>query len=287
MRNWQRAFLLAATAFTVIRSTPSWAAAESKAVTSGGQTAVTTTNLPDSDLNYLDDGLLWNHNILARSDPAGEDVYCIPARTRLMGIKPTLDTVTKTSGGATQTEQYLQVILDPRPRILGLFGKVQQKLDATSSSPCRALRNSLELDISDVAYVSNKDLGMAAYRGGFDYGALAIPFKVQMTGKRSFSGSSSIGAYLGYRIPWVDSGVEFRPIIFAGAANISTSATTAGTTSSQTVAGLSYGLGLISTIKGSFQVGLVLGFDHVDSAQPYVYNDKPWLSVEIGYSFAN
>ena len=46
-------------------------------------------------------------------------------------------------------------------------------------------------------------------------------------------------------------------------------------------------MGLLFDVKDDFHIGLVLGFDHVSSAQKYQYNDKPWVSFEIGYSFAN
>ncbi len=106
-----------------------------------------------------------------------------------------------------------------------------------------------------------------------------------MTGKNAISGSASLGVYAGYRFP-VDTSIVLRPVVFVGGSYIPTSSSSGGTTTSQTVAGFSYGVGLLTNIKDSLQAGVVLGFDHVDSAQPYAYNDKPWISFEIGYSFA-
>jgi len=126
----------------------------------------------------------------------------------------------------------------------------------------------------------------ADYRVGFDYGLLAVPFKMQMTGKQSFSGSATLGGYIGYRIPLTDLGFEFSPVLFAGASNITVPTAPGSKSPTETAAGFSYGGGFIGRVKESIQVGLVVGFDHVDSAQPYAYNDKPWLSLEIGYSFA-
>jgi hypothetical protein len=136
-----------------------------------------------------------------------------------------------------------------------------------------------------LAYITADVAASVDSRSGFDFGALAVPFKVQMTGKQAFSSSASLGGYVGYRIPvGTDSGLVISPILFAGASNISVPSQSDPTTT-ETVAGLSYGIGFITTVKDSIQVGLVVGFDHVDSAS-YAYNDKPWLSFEIGYSFA-
>lgn len=293
-----------------------------KDVAKPAPTKIVTETVGNASQNYLDDGLVWNHHIRAKQDPAGAYVYCIPADTKLLGIKSTLDSVYSNETTTAKKEDYLAVILDRRKPFLGLLGPVQDELVAKpwrKQKPGEAAKgksadkpitktengvtyiyarnecgkmpdmaNSKPFHYGDVAYVAAEDLGTVAYRGGFDYGALAVPFKVQMSGGRSFSGAAAIGAYLGYRMPWMNTGVEVRPIIFAGVSNITTSAANGtGGTTSQTVAGLSYGTGFITTIKDSFQIGLVVGFDHVDSAQPYAYNDTPWLSVEIGYSFAN
>ena len=74
------------------------------------------------------------------------------------------------------------------------------------------------------------------------------------------------------------------PVGFAGASNISVPSAS-DPSQSQTVAGFSYGGGFITSIKDDVQLGVVVGFDHVD-APNYAYKDKPWLSLEIGYSFA-
>jgi hypothetical protein len=59
-----------------------------------------------------------------------------------------------------------------------------------------------------------------------------------------------------------------------------------GKSSTQTLADPRYGFGPMTRVKDGFQVGLIVGRDHVDSSQPCQYNDKPWLSFEIGHSFA-
>jgi hypothetical protein len=132
--------------------------------------------------------------------------------------------------------------------------------------------------------------GNADYRSGLEYGVLVVPFKVQLSGGKAITGSSTVGGYLGYDFPWMNVGVTFRPVIFAGLSPTSvpssSGTSTSASSTSQTLMGLSYGFGVVSVIKqSSFQVGLICGFDHTDSTS-YAYNDKPWLSFEIGYSFA-
>ena len=257
-------------------------------------TATQTSKTPNSDNNYLDDRLLWDTKISAKADPKDESPsFCFPSRTRLLGHKSTLDTVTRTANGTngstpTQSEQYLQVILDPEPVLFGFSYPPQAAIPAGTAN-CSGFSTDkppLAFNPGDIAYVSTTDLGTLDFRSGIDYGALVVPFKLQTTGKGSFTSSASVGGYVGYRIPWMDAGVTFSPVVFAGVSNISTSIVSGGKTTSQTLAGLSYGAGLLFTIKNSIQVGAVVGFDHVDAAQPYAYNDKPWVSFEIGYSFA-
>jgi hypothetical protein len=257
-----------------------------------GVTTTSTTVTSNSDTNYLDDVLTWNHYISAKDElNAPSPVFCIPPKKRLMGVKSSLDTVTRTAtpaGGGdpvTSTEQYQAVVLDPRKFWFNLFGDAETAVPALRK--CKDVPTPQILDPGTIAYISNASLARVSSRGGYDYGALIVPFKAQLSGKKSFSGSAAIGGYLGYRLPLRDLGLVFSPIVFAGASNISTSATSGGTTTSQTVAGLSYGFGVLTRVKDSFQVGLIVGWDHVDSAQPYQYNNKPWLSFEIGYSFAN
>jgi hypothetical protein len=268
----------------------------------------------NSEDNYSDDKMLWDDNVagwsnLSQSDP----VYCIPKGVTLVG-KDSDFTPDPNNSSSSAQKKYLRMELGDG-YFFGLFRRSDQvkelvtpgkdgagnvvdpALDRTkhtgdfylpvppdAASICPTVKQPQALYDGQDVYVDSVNVLRADYRAGWDYGALAIPFKVQLSGKQSFSGSASLGGYLGYRFPFA--GVVLRPVVFAGVSNISTSATTGGTTTSQTVAGLSYGFGLLTTIKGSLQAGLVLGFDHVDSAQPYAYNDKPWLSLEIGYSFA-
>lgn len=141
-------------------------------------------------------------------------------------------------------------------------------------------------------------------RYGLAYGALAVPFKYQLTGKKEFQGSATVGPYVGYRFDrqgWAGYGLTV--MAFAGAANVKgeetekktntttdangdTTTTVSKDEDSTNLAAFSYGFGLLGTVKGGFQLGAVLGFDHADSGKGFKYNDKPWLAVQIGYEFS-
>jgi hypothetical protein len=276
---------------------PSVSTKVEKQTTSGGGSS-TSGSISNSSENYLDDRLAWPSAIEATANLGGEIAagYCIPANTRVIGAHAGLDTSVQqtpasgSSGPGTSATQFQAVTLDTNPPYLGLFGPPQTKVAPPSDAAvaCPHVKTpQAYFSPGDLAFISADDMKNVGYRAGFDYGALVVPFKMQLSGARAFTGSTSLGGYIGYQNPIANLGVNVSPIIFAGASNISTSATTGSTTTSQTVAGLSYGTGLLFNIKDSFQAGFVLGFDHVNSTQKYQYNDKPWVSFEIGYSFAN
>jgi len=124
-------------------------------------------------------------------------------------------------------------------------------------------------------------------RTGSTYGALIVPFKWHMQGDREITGSSTVGAYLGYRFETANAiGYTLTPVAFMGAANISVAKTTStGEAKNESLFGFSAGFGLIGTFKKDFQAGVVIGWDHVNKSAGYQYNGKPWLALEIGFSF--
>lgn len=202
----------------------------------------------------------------------------------LVGAQPTDAPLTPvTLPGATPSTMGITPAAQERAFELGTACNA---FAVTGSNPPKLAAAFNPIEEGTEFYISQGDTDNAALRTGWDFGALAVPFKIQLSKTHSFTGSATVGAYVGYRMPFGDLDLNFTPIAFAGASNISTSATTGGTTTSQTVAGLSYGFGVIGKIKDSFQFGLVIGADHVDSAQPYKYNDKPWISFGLGYSFS-
>ena len=108
-------------------------------------------------------------------------------------------------------------------------------------------------------------------------------FALTLTDEDGFVGSASLGGYVGYRVTW--GGTEVQYVMFAGATKVDVSATKDGKTTVESRAGLSSGLGIVTTLKDEFQVGLIVGFDHVGKNSGYQYNGKPWISVSLGYDF--
>ena len=120
-------------------------------------------------------------------------------------------------------------------------------------------------------------------RTGVTYGALVVPFKYQLKGDNDFTGSATLGGYVGYRFETIRQiGLTATPIVFLGASNISVNE---ADDAAKNVMGASFGFGIISTLKGAFQIGAVLGWDRVGKSAGYEYNGKPWLAIEIGFAF--
>jgi hypothetical protein len=113
-----------------------------------------------------------------------------------------------------------------------------------------------------------------------------VPFKFHVTGGKDFTGSATVGPYLGYRAdPEGTLGFGVAFVGFLGAANIAVPEKVNNSASTQNLAGFSWGFGIIGTVKGNFQLGGVIGFDRVSANAGYEYNGKPWVALELGYSF--
>lgn len=131
--------------------------------------------------------------------------------------------------------------------------------------------------------VSNLET-LGAHRSGWTYGMLMVPFKYVISSDRGMRGASTVGGYMGWRQTPV-LGMEYSYIGFVGATVISVHKTENGETKQTDNAGLSAGFGVITKVKGAFQVGGVIGWDMVSRDAGYAANYKPWVSLQIGYSF--
>jgi hypothetical protein len=125
-------------------------------------------------------------------------------------------------------------------------------------------------------------------RTGLSYGTLLIPFKYHLGGDKSFSGSSSLGGYLGWRFDQTSSmGLSTKVVGFLGAANVPVTEVIDGQSKTQQMTGLTYGIGVLGEVKNSFQLGVVVGADRVSKSANYVNDGKPWLAVSLGFGFSN
>lgn len=133
-------------------------------------------------------------------------------------------------------------------------------------------------------------LDIAHARSGWTYGTLVVPYKFQYSGDRSISGGATLGAYVGRRVnipsPWGLSSLSAQVVGFAGLTKVDVQSEAEGKSKTDQLAGISYGVGLLTTVKQAFQVGLVVGADRVAKSANYVNNGKTWISLSVGYAFS-
>lgn len=138
-----------------------------------------------------------------------------------------------------------------------------------------------------VAITDDSLEAVPALREGLAYGTLLVPFKYQLRGDKSFASRASLGGYLGYRNDRTAiSGISLQFVGFVGATSISVTQSVNGTSATQELTGLTYGLGVLGEAKRSFQIGLVVGADRVSKSSQYVNNGKLWVAVSLGFAFA-
>ena len=273
---------------------PAVAADNGNAAGTGG---VSISPIPNSKDNYLDDHLTWRTSIHVHATTAdgGVDLnntYCLPAQSRVIGLAADFTSGAKNPDGKGEAPAtgYLPVQLDPDG---GFF---TQDLPSEMNPPSLKEQDSKKrmCDGSGVPsfplaadtqfFIDTKDLENAD-REGLDFGTLVVPFKFQMSDESAITTSATLGGYVGYRIPIDFIGLRIRPVAFVGLSEVPVSQIGSdGKTKSENLAGLSYGFGLIGTIKDKFNLGIVFGADHVDSVPKYKYQDKPWVSLVLGLS---
>jgi hypothetical protein len=73
---------------------------------------------------------------------------------------------------------------------------------------------------------------------------------------------------------------------FLGGAGVSVEQNIDSEKKMQTLAGVSYGLGVIGSIKNEFQLGVIVGADRVSNNANYGNNGKWWIALGIGFSFS-
>jgi hypothetical protein len=123
------------------------------------------------------------------------------------------------------------------------------------------------------------------HRQGLAFGTLAVPYKYQVRGDRSTSGGATLGGYFGWRETFSNTELQF--VGFAGATKVDVPKVDKDgkADGTQSLAGFSYGLGVLSTLKASFKLGLVFGQDRVSNSAGYVNNGKTWVSLSLGYAY--
>jgi len=278
-------------------------------------------------LSFLGWGLLWSAEAVADSasgvSAASANIPTVPAsgvptvtpndngswkgdtiviHTDVKDIKAASDPLKKYFAPADSMLHVSTDGIDQKPSSQNLTVKFDRVGDCKPDSPCapnpRKPADQEQVDLYS-AYVMDKAAVEAIdhSRRGWTFGALIVPFKYQ-THDKSFSGSTSIGPYLGYRIA-NDSTVSFKLlqgtsttfVLSAGWVSNIAVATAPGVTPAGTVnsSGLSLATGFIFAVdKGTgIRVGVLAGQDRLgsNSTAPYPYEGKTWVSLAVGYKF--
>jgi hypothetical protein len=112
--------------------------------------------------------------------------------------------------------------------------------------------------------------------GGIDTGVLVIPYKVR---SGDIFGDSTVGPYVAFK------GDSISLLATFGLTQVSVSDINNADVKSET--GLSAAVGLVWSVSDSFDIGLVVGKDHLsgEAGDNFRYQDKSWWSFSIGYNF--
>ncbi|NML25934.1 hypothetical protein [Zoogloea dura] len=215
-------------------------------------------NLPNDNANFIGDSLSFEVDALLASD-GGEACLRRGEQVGVIGLKNNDILQLRVKTGSQTAERMCPV----------------KGGEAITAKPVERMR--YELPVSGL-----EELG--AHRSGWTYGMLMVPFKYVLSGDRGMRGASTVGGYMGWRQTPV-LGMEYSYIGFVGATVISIQKTENGETRKTDNAGLSAGFGVITRMKGAFQVGGVIGWDMVSRDAGYAGNYKPWASIQVGYSF--
>lgn len=226
---------------------------------------------PESDsTNYLSDRLKFSIDIdgivvNTTKRPYSGRPACIPAFTTLKGkVKLRIDDAISPAFEVTNV-----------PEIIG----------SPAENHCSPA-NSVKLgDI--VAIDSSVISSFNPDRYGLTYGTLLVPYKYHLGGDKNFSSGTSLGGYIGFRQDKSGkTGLAMQYIGFLGASSIAVPTNADGQASTQNVTGVSYGFGIIGTVKSDFNIGLVLGWDRVGKSTTYANDGKMWIAISLGFDFS-
>lgn len=259
--------------------------------------AYANNDIPNDRSNYMGDCIKFPVRINVSTED-NKNSYCIPADTSLECL------------GKADEEGNLWVKLNDRYSgwrgfvSLGLWKnkekfysceEVTPKVEnatattETKNKEQKTANSKVEIPKDIALKVSKRDIELYSFdRYGFTYGALVVPYKYHFDGSKNFEGNSSVGPYFGWRLgkpSWF--GLELKFVGFLGASAIKVNQNIDGNDSEQSLAGLSYGGGILGEIKKEFQLGFILGADKVSKSANYEDNEKLWGAISIGFSFSN
>ncbi len=138
------------------------------------------------------------------------------------------------------------------------------------------LQNVKTVSKEEIYVISKNDLPdyYFSYSSGNIGGVLTVPFKLINNG--NLSPGSTIGGFYGYKIK------IFSLIASAGLSTIPTS--DINSKQVETKFGITGAFGIVVEPIHKFQIGLILGLDHLGSK--WQYEDRGWYSFAVGFVFA-
>lgn len=245
--------------------------------------------IPNDRTNYQGDKLKYSFafgvtRVDLRKESNNTEVACAPAFTTFKGIGRLK--VGNDQMAAFTVTGVPAVVVAPAAAASAVQGSPSATPPtAAATYACEA--NAALLREGDIVTIKDAMLtGVMPDRYGLTYGTLLVPYKYQLGGDKSFASKASVGGYLGFRQDrsgW--SGLALQYVGFIGAATVPVSQTIDGQSQVQQISGVSYGLGILGTVKSEFQMGLVIGADRVSKNANYVNNGKPWIALSLGFAF--
>ena len=257
--------------------------------------AVESAAIPNDNDNYVSDRLsfpvgMWVTEINLADPEEPLQLMCAPAGTQLRGIGRRNVKVE----GKTDPVERTVFLVEKLAKHLNTIDMVR---DIFSDVPPNAIpdkdncsRGKLRIvEIGQTIVLSHERIDTTnPVRKGITFGTLLIPYKYFLGDDKAFTGGSTLGGYLGYRVDRTGfSGFESNFVVFAGATSIAVPETVDGTETISNRAGASYGFGVLATVKEQFQIGLVVGQDRTDDAAQFARNGDTWLALSFGYEFLN
>lgn len=250
---------------------------------------------PNSDEdNFVSDRItfpvaIWVTAIDLTTNTMQREILCAPAGTQFRGLGDRI--ATKDNKSSAETLFLVEKIgnytsnLEHIKNILGL-----NKYTATKVNDDCATLNRKSVKVNQTVLLKHDRIhSFNPVRKGVSFGTLIVPYKYHPGGDSTFSGGTTLGGYLGYRVDRTGfTGFETNFISFAGTTTIAVPETSAdGTTKIGNRSGFSYGVGVLAKVKNEFQLGFVIGRDSVDDAAMYDRNDKTWFALSLGFDFSN
>ncbi|MCG7495621.1 hypothetical protein MHO82_01945 [Vibrio sp. Of7-15] len=248
-------------------------------------------SVPNSDGNYKGDTVSFVYDVVLVDQEKSEEspeYYCLPSNEKIRIV--------------SHEDEYFELYRVSHFGWVSEANKAEEEdyknnIEVDKSSDSSIMRKncvSFPDDSVELRYLPRStrikathgmggfELGNSKVRG-FSYGALIAPYKYYKT-RKEYIGSSTLAPFVGYRIDWNHLGIEFNPVLFAGATTIQ-DIDSEGDSSS--LFGFSWGGGILFELKDEFNAGIIIGEDKVGRKENFKNNGKHWIAFSLGFDFSN